>query len=731
MNDEPTLRRRTLLGAAGAALAAPAPPPQPAVPAALWGIADMHFHLSSHLGFGGTLFAGEPDHPAGFTAAMPDCSGKHGIGGTGLTGANAPILTWVESTGHDPAVHLGHRTNGTPKFDGWPRFTSTIHQQAHVDWLRRAHRYGLRLIVALAVNNRMLADLYGKSRPADDRTVVHDQIEHTKAFARRHSDFLEVAYTPADARRIIRSGKLAVILGVEVDQLGNFTPRTTATDVERYLDELHAKGVRYVFPVHLTDNAFGGAALYHSDLFWALQVYLNKRPFTLVADPTVDFRYAGLLPDVLRTLTAQDGPQWHPERLHGSHTNALGLTTLGERLCAGLIRRGMMIDVDHMSQRTLERTLQLAEAARYPVNSGHTGFRPLAWSYTDQKAASNTKTASYAKTSSETLKSDDHIERIRRLGGMVAPQLLQGDIRPAYMADPAVPNRGFTDSAGSSTSFANAYLYAVSKMRRGPVAFGSDCNGFATLPGPRFGPNAAYHLSNGNTTDPARAHLRESQTAAQRNGVRYPPKWRGDRSPTISPWHHYRWAEGARANELTDEQRDMWQAIGVTRAGCDVWINSRPDGRTGIDDISERVRNLAKGIAKGLNRRPDTELERPGLFTGDAPWEQRTGWLLALNRRPADGPAEHPRVRELYRLCEPVWRETQHLDGTNTELPRATAGERDYDLNIDGFAHYGMLPDFLQDLRNIGLTEDDLRPLYASAEGFVQMWERCTRVRPN
>jgi microsomal dipeptidase-like Zn-dependent dipeptidase len=715
MNDERTLRRRTVLGAAaGAGLAAAATAgPATAATGPLWGIADMHFHLATHLGFGGNLFAGQPDHPGGFAAAMPDCSGRHGVGGTGLTGSNLPILTWVESTGHETGFHLGHWTNGTPKFDGWPRFTSTVHQQAHVDWLRRAHRGGLRLVVALAVNNRMLADLYGSSRPAGDRAVVRDQVEYAKAFAARHPDFLAVAYSPAEARRIIGSGRLAMVLGVEVDQLGEFGPGTEARHVDAYLDELYALGVRYVFPLHLADNVFGGAALYHGDLFWALQVYLNKRPPRVVDDRRlgVEFRFGDLLPGLVAFLAGQGGQWQNPGQIKGSHSNGLGLTGLGKHLCAGLMKRGMMIDIDHMSHYAVEDALRLAEAARYPVASGHTGFRRLAWS------VAHGETASYAKTSSETLKSDDHIERIRRLGGMIAPQLLQGDLRPAHTADSAVPNRGFADCAGSSTSFAHAYLYAVTKMRRAPVAFGSDCNGFAQLPGPRFGPNAAFHLSNTQTDDPIRARERANQTRQQHNGIRYatPPR----------VWRRYRWAEGARANELTAEQRDMWQAIGVVRARCDVWNDRRPDGRPGIEDISERVRNLAKGLATGLAGRSDAELLRPGIFTGDAPWEQRTAWLLARSQPVAA--ADHLRVRELHRQVEPVWREAGRMDGTNPALPRSTAGERDFDLNIDGFAHYGMLPDFIQDLRNIGLNEDDLRPLFSSAEGFVQMWERCTR----
>jgi hypothetical protein len=44
-----------------------------------------------------------------------------------------------------------------------------------------------------------------------------------------------------------------------------------------------------------------------------------------------------------------------------------------------------------------------------------------------------------------------------------------------------------------------------------------------------------------------------------------------------------------------------------------------------------------------------------------------------------------------------------------------------------GLAHYGMIPDFLQDGRNIGLTDKDLTPLFSSAEDYIQMWEKCER----
>jgi hypothetical protein len=47
-----------------------------------------------------------------------------------------------------------------------------------------------------------------------------------------------------------------------------------------------------------------------------------------------------------------------------------------------------------------------------------------------------------------------------------------------------------------------------------------------------------------------------------------------------------------------------------------------------------------------------------------------------------------------------------------------------WDFNNDGLAHIGLLPDFIQDLKNIGLTDEDLAPLFRAAEAYVYMWER-------
>jgi microsomal dipeptidase-like Zn-dependent dipeptidase len=54
----------------------------------------------------------------------------------------------------------------------------------------------------------------------------------------------------------------------------------------------------------------------------------------------------------------------------------------------------------------------------------------------------------------------------------------------------------------SSNTFAQAYLYAVSQSGQAPVALGTDFNGFAGLPGPRFGDEACPGGAGGASSDP-------------------------------------------------------------------------------------------------------------------------------------------------------------------------------------------------------------------------------------
>jgi hypothetical protein len=240
----------------------------------------------SHLAFNGS-FVGHPYHEDGSEEALRACGYRHGLGG---------IIPNLES-GDSPV----HATGGYPEFDGWPRHTSKSHQTAYLSWIERAYRQGgLRLAVMLAVNNELVGRVSSiltpgvpLNRPYDDKRVVDSQIKgmwDMVAFVDKKSGgpgkgWMQIADSPEDARRIIKEGKLAIVLGIEVDSLGNW--RTTEDlrqqsgnnlDKARHLikDELlrlYNRGVRQIAPIHLT---LGAEQVRHGPVLQRRKCYLVR-----------------------------------------------------------------------------------------------------------------------------------------------------------------------------------------------------------------------------------------------------------------------------------------------------------------------------------------------------------------------------------------------------------------------------------------------------------------------
>jgi hypothetical protein len=73
-----------------------------------------------------------------------------------------------------------------------------------------------------------------------------------------------------------------------------------------------------------------------------------------------------------------------------------------------------------------------------------------------------------------------------------------------------------------------------------------------------------------------------------------------------------------------------------------------------------------------------------------------------------------------------VWNQYQRIYGPNAPLTRCQTGAyKQWDVNFEGVAHYGLIPDFIQDLSNVGLQAPDMSVLFHSAEAFAQMWVKC------
>jgi microsomal dipeptidase-like Zn-dependent dipeptidase len=441
-----------------------APPPAPvrggegtlSSAAPLEGFADLHVHQMGHLGFGGSVVWG------------------------GAFGPPSQVLGPIPSAmkqGHDKSEALfdgdilgalfgvaTHGESGYPAFGNWPSRTLATHQQAYEDWLHRAYRGGLRLMVMLAVNSE---DMFGRGEN-DVVLLGNIAVQGVKAAGRTGNDmeslewqvreayrmqddidarsggpglgWYRIVRDPEEASAAIADGKLAVILGTELQHLFNCDadrPACTPQAIREGLDRLEAMGVNYVFPIHHKLNQFGGPSQFNP----------------LTNGPTEE---------CFETTEA---------------CSATGLTPLGRVLVQELMARGMLIDTEHLSWKAFGDAMSLVEPHRYPVLASHANPFDL--------SAGSGQTEFQRKT--------DQYRRILGVGGIIG--LSSGTGVEEYAGSRTAPVR-VPIACGGASSWTNAYLYVRDLAgggldgEAGRVAIGTDWNGFSSWPSPRRGPNA-------------------------------------------------------------------------------------------------------------------------------------------------------------------------------------------------------------------------------------------------
>jgi microsomal dipeptidase-like Zn-dependent dipeptidase len=277
----------------------------------------------------------------------------------------------------------------------------------------------------------------------------------------------------------------------------------------RLSSEFHALGVRHVFPIHNFDNAFGGTATWNETIAVAHR-YANRHvadwleiegcPVTPAQDGNDGYGYKmysdqPLLNTALGALTFGIDPTSYPLRdaIEGwlffpGTCNAKGLTGFGEGLIERLIDVGMIIDIDHMSNRSFDKTLEIAESHGYPgIVASHALMYDL----------------HVKERRHERMRTRAQLERIAALGGMIGvmtqpPEDDDDEFQSARSTvyDPAgsVTN----DCEASSKTVAASYEWAVNVMqpafkagRTFGVAFGTDFNGISKHNAPRFGSEPA------------------------------------------------------------------------------------------------------------------------------------------------------------------------------------------------------------------------------------------------
>lgn len=57
-------------------------------------------------------------------------------------------------------------------------------------------------------------------------------------------------------------------------------------------------------------------------------------------------------------------------------------------------------------------------------------------------------------------------------------------------------------------------------------------------------------------------------------------------------------------------------------------------------------------------------------------------------------------------------------------LEQPVVGNRTLDFNTEGMVHLGLVAEVIEDVRADGATDEELQPLFKSAEGYLRMWEK-------
>ena len=355
-------------------------------------------------------------------------------------------------------------------------------------WLERAYLGGLRLLVQHATGNSVLCQLTLGVKAQKTLYSCNDMVGVDRALdaiyaLERYIDaqsggpgkgWLRIVTSPKAARDVINRGKLAVVLGIEISNLFDcfLTPpkgftACTVGMVNSKLDQYYKRGVRVIFPVHKFDNAFSSGDGHRGIIEFGnfvnsghysnfvtdcegISAAFDKGNVTFggLNKPRKSYNskapheLSGFVDDPLGTLLPFLS-QIQAPALKGKYCQKTGLTSLGRTLINQLMKRGMIIDIAHLPQRSLSEAYTILEKNKYPATKTHGG-------------------------------SNDG--RIYALGGMAGTGLGRcGDAsKPGAMGKRLAQDVALAKAKGAYPAEALSF----------------DLNGLAGGPRPRFGPNS-------------------------------------------------------------------------------------------------------------------------------------------------------------------------------------------------------------------------------------------------
>ena len=473
------------------------------------GLIDLHLHMMAFEFIGGRSRCGRPWHRYGPEYALKDCP-DHEPGGFGAA------LEGVLSNGSPDGRH---NTDGWPTFAGWPEAGSLTHEQVYYRWFERAWRGGLRLVTNLLVDNNQLCKIYPFHRNScNEMDGVRLQAQRMRELERYidaqsggpGEGWFRIVTDPFEAREVINSGKLAMILGIEVSRLFDCSahpaaPKCTPEIVEERLEEVYDLGVRQMELVNKFDNQFSGVTgdsgtagpvvnvgnfgetgswyrlddceSFHEEYPHshgaADKTHMNVHDNAFGgADEAEPFTGRdGIFAAVIDTVHEHTGTPLNPAPVYpgGPHCNRVGLTELGKVLITKMAEKGIIFDPDHMSVRARYAAMD------YLAN-------------TDEALYDNPKFHGlpYSGVASSHSWSDDGIyQKILELGGVVTPA---GDDADDFVREWETHRGWFDDRYFTGFGFGSDTNGFSAHGGRSPVSYPISGFGGATIDKQYSGP---------------------------------------------------------------------------------------------------------------------------------------------------------------------------------------------------------------------------------------------------
>jgi hypothetical protein len=605
------------------------------------------------------------------------------------------------------------------------------------------------------------------------------------------------------------------------------------------LQYFYNRGVRHVFPIHGINNGLGSAAISGASEKYAFnEAALNGAYFRTgscldrgaAVDGPLNFRLS--LPFNATTLTLPLGlgtlaftslagiplaPAGYPFSPSGSGATCndggplgstsppFGLTPLGRSVIQEMMKRRMIIDVDHMSERShIDTVAESAKSFNYPLVSGHTNLQRLS-------------TGAASPGANEFALSTPELNEVRASGGQVNLVALGDEALPTIgvaahsrLAGNAASNQFLprvasapNDCSGSSKTWAQQYLAAVDLTRNAPmpndnsaptvygVGFGSDINTIHTLIQPRFGAVGGGWSGcspggfMGQMTPEQQAQWNANVAGGIGKAVQYDVDMISGQ-PTTKGYGGIDTSLGAdAANDFPGFngprlRRSRLNEGGYlfTLYGPDKPVNGPPGGvvQTMCLDHGGHVNDGDApsigdcGNTRNINQQwrydsaPSLRI-RPLAFPSKnlvvkIPLEavnNNNEFAVTYAESNVFADYDHPAPEAIWttlptgQLFNPLTGRCLSVEGSgfgngsrvvvapctagNTGLPLRpdqiwARGSEEESFNLTGLSHIGMYPDMIQDLKNLGLKPKDLIPLFQSAEGYLQMWERTGWTKP-